>query len=57
MMILLLFRWRADVGEWIDVVGMGVDVCMITNGPSGNCPRKYIGNQWFCSAIGVALLV
>ena len=34
-----------------------MDVCMITNGPSGNSPLKYIGNQWFCSAIGGGQLV
>ena len=31
------------------MVGMVVDVCMITNGRSGNSPLKYIGHQWFCS--------
>ena len=38
-------------GEWRDAVGWVVDICMITNGPSGNSPLKYISNQWFCSAI------
>ena len=27
-----------------------MDVCLITNGSSGNNPLKFIGNQWFCSA-------
>ena len=38
---------------WISVCLMVVSIChvyTITNGPSGNSPLKYIGNQWFCSA-------
>ena len=38
---------------WISVCVMVVSichVCMITNGPSGNSPLKYIGHQSFCSA-------
>ena len=37
--------------EWINVVGLIVDICIITNGPSGNSPLKYIGNQRVCSAL------
>ena len=36
--------------EWNDVLGMGMDVYMLTNGGAGNSTLQYIGNQWFCSA-------
>ena len=56
LMILVLIRGRGAVGEWIDVVGIGVDVCMIRNRPSGNSPVIYFSKQWFCSATGARQL-
>ena len=40
-------------GAWRSVCVTVVSIChvrMITNGPSGKSPLKYIAHQWFSSA-------